>query len=60
MVPRVRHVRHVIWDWNGTLLDDAALGVRCLLVPSGHQSKERLRASGAQVLDTLPSLLTEL
>lgn len=37
-----------------------ALGVRCLLVPSGHQSPERLRASGAQVLDTLPSLLTEL
>lgn len=38
----------------------AALGVRCLLVPSGHQSPERLRASGARVLDTLPSLLAEL
>jgi phosphoglycolate phosphatase len=32
------------------------MGVRCLLVPSGHQSTEKLRASGATVLTSLARL----
>jgi phosphoglycolate phosphatase len=37
-----------------------ALGVRCALVPSGHQSTERLAKTGAQVLTTLSALLHAL
>lgn len=33
------------------------LGVRCLLVPSGHQAPERLRASGAEVVEDLGRVL---
>ena len=33
------------------------MGVRCLLVPSGHQSAERLRACGAPLLASLGGLL---
>lgn len=33
------------------------LGVRCLLVPSGHQAPERLRASGAEVANDLGRVL---
>lgn len=32
------------------------LGIRCVLVPSGHQSPDRLRATGAPVLDSLEAL----
>lgn len=34
-----------------------ALGLRCALVPSGHQSEARLRALGAPVLPDLSALL---
>jgi phosphoglycolate phosphatase len=37
-----------------------ALGVRCALVPSGHQSTERLAKTGAQVLTNLSALLHAL
>jgi phosphoglycolate phosphatase len=33
-----------------------ALGIDCALVPSGHQSKERLLASGATVYDSLSEI----
>lgn len=38
----------------------AALGVRCVLIAQGHQSKERLLKSGAPVLNTLRELETFL
>lgn len=50
----------LIGDTDHDLEVADALGVRCLLVPSGHQSLERLQRSGAQVLESLPALLTEL
>ena len=34
-----------------------AMGVRCVLVPSGHQAPERLAATGAAVLPGLDALL---
>ena len=34
-----------------------AMGVRCVLVPSGHQAPERLAATGAEVLPGLDALL---
>jgi phosphoglycolate phosphatase len=34
-----------------------AMGVRCVLVPSGHQAPERLAATGAPVLPGLDALL---
>ncbi len=34
-----------------------ALGVKCVLVPSGHQSVERLSRCGVEVLSSLSSLL---
>ena len=34
------------------------IGVRCALIPSGHQSAARLRALGAPVLDSLSALLS--
>lgn len=37
-----------------------ALGVQCALVPSGHQSKERLAKTGAQVMHNLSALLEGL
>lgn len=37
-----------------------ALGVECALVPSGHQSKERLAKTGARVLNSLSALLEGL
>jgi phosphoglycolate phosphatase len=37
-----------------------ALGVKCLLVPSGHQSTERLARTGAEVLPTLSAMLRVL
>ena len=37
-----------------------ALGVKCLLVPSGHQSSERLARCGVEVLPDLRSLLDRL
>lgn len=37
-----------------------ALGVQCLLVPSGHQSQARLEQSGVEVLPTLTTLLEVL
>lgn len=33
------------------------LGVTCCLIPSGHQSRSRLEAGGAAVIDTLTELL---
>lgn len=33
------------------------LGVKCVLVPSGHQSEERLRRCGVEVLPSLSALL---
>jgi len=33
------------------------IGVRCVLVPSGHQSEERLRALGAPLLPSLAALV---
>ncbi len=45
----------------GDSLHDAevaeAMGVRCLLIPSGHYTRQRLLASGAAVLDALPDVL---
>jgi phosphoglycolate phosphatase len=32
------------------------IGVRCVLIPSGHQSRARLLASGAEVADSLEAL----
>ena len=32
MVPAVERTKHVIWDWNGTLLDDAVLCVEVMNV----------------------------
>lgn len=37
-----------------------ALGVHCLLVPSGHQSHARLASCGVEVLPTLAALLDAL
>jgi len=37
-----------------------ALGVKCLLVASGHQSPERLSRTGAAVLPSLSALLDRL
>ena len=34
----------------------AAMGVDCILIPSGHQSKERLAATGAPVVASLTEL----
>jgi phosphoglycolate phosphatase len=34
-----------------------AMGVHCLLVPSGHQSHARLARCGVEVLPTLAALL---
>lgn len=46
----------------GDSLHDAevaeTMGIRCLLIPSGHYARHRLLASGATVLDTLPEVLT--
>jgi phosphoglycolate phosphatase len=33
-----------------------AMGVDCILIPSGHQDKERLAASGVPVIDSLAEL----
>jgi phosphoglycolate phosphatase len=33
-----------------------AMGVDCVLIPSGHQDKERLESSGAPVVDSLDEL----
>lgn len=30
LAPTSSRFRHVVWDWNGTLLDDAALCVQCM------------------------------
>jgi phosphoglycolate phosphatase len=37
-----------------------ALGVQCVLIPSGHQSAARLAKTGAEVLPTLAALLDAL
>ena len=36
------------------------MGVDCLLLPAGHQSKERLLASGAKVCDNLNGIFKDL
>jgi phosphoglycolate phosphatase len=33
------------------------IGCRCILVADGHQSEARLKATGAQVIDTLIDLI---
>jgi phosphoglycolate phosphatase-like HAD superfamily hydrolase len=62
---RERRYDHVIWDWNGTLLDDVAfsvelmaqaLGIDCALVDAGHQSAQRLRQKTSRVFTSLADL----
>ncbi len=43
-LPHLDHVRHVIWDWNGTLPDDAWL---CIEVMNGLLGPRRLPALDA-------------
>lgn len=47
----------LVGDTDHDLEVARALGVRCRLVPSGHQSVERLAATGAEVLEGLEALL---
>jgi phosphoglycolate phosphatase len=48
----------------GDTLHDAAvageLGIRCMLVPNGHQSRERLLTAGVPVISSLPEILNLL
>lgn len=30
MLQHIHHYTHVIWDFNGTILDDVSLGIRCV------------------------------
>ncbi|MBL8922742.1 MAG: HAD family hydrolase [Myxococcaceae bacterium] len=50
----------LVGDTDHDLHVAQALGLRCLIVPSGHQSRERLERAGATVLDDLRALLDEL
>lgn len=37
-----------------------AIGCRCILIADGHQSEERLKETGAEVISTLSNLLTTI
>ena len=50
----------LIGDTDHDLEVARALGVQCLLVPSGHQSAERLERCGVDVLPSLSALLERL
>ncbi|MDP1918488.1 MAG: HAD family hydrolase [Myxococcales bacterium] len=43
----------LIGDTDHDLHVAQALGIRCVLVPSGHQSRERLAQTGATLVDSL-------
>jgi phosphoglycolate phosphatase len=49
----------LVGDTDHDLHVAQALGLRCLIVPSGHQSKARLEAAGATVVASLEALLDE-
>ena len=50
----------LVGDTDHDLEVARALGVQCLLVPSGHQSAERLARCGVEVLPSLGALLSRL
>ena len=47
----------MIDDTDHDLEVATALGIHCLLIADGHQSKERLKKSGATVVENLKSLM---
>jgi len=66
MKPGTLHnvIRHIFWDWNGTLTDDAALiyeAVNAAMTAIGHPhvSAERLRVQFARPLSALFGRLTD-
>ena len=57
-------IRHIFWDWNGTLADDAALlyqAVNTAMAAIGHPrvSAEQLRVQFARPLSALFGRLTD-